>query len=89
MPNVGKRKHRVRPGRMKGYKPKTKTRIPYVRPELSAQDVAALNNMQPITIRQIMSGERNYPTLHPDIMSDGQMMGEYTIRSCNNNRPRR
>lgn len=87
MPNVGKRKHRVRPGRMKGYTPKPKHRIPYKAPVLSAQDRAALNNMQPVTIRIIKSGDRHHPQAN---IYDGRgWMGEYSIRSCNNNRPRR
>ncbi|MCK5308059.1 MAG: hypothetical protein KAJ73_05555 [Zetaproteobacteria bacterium] len=87
MPNWGKRKHKVRPGRMKGYKPKRKHGTPYVRPELSAQDKAALANMQPVTIRHIMSGDRNTPRLHPSNTGEGRMVGEYSIRLCNT--PRR
>ncbi len=87
MPNIGKRKHRVRPGTMKGYKPKRKHGTPYKAPALSAQDVAALANMQPVTIRHILSGDRNTPRLHPSNTGDGRMVGEYSTRSCNT--PRR
>lgn len=64
--------------------------VPKADPVLSSDDRAALINMQPVTIREIMSGERRYPTSHPpDVYGEGRMVGEYSIRSCNNNRPRR
>jgi hypothetical protein len=78
MPNWGKRKHRVRAGSMKGYKPKTKTVPRHAPPVLSAQDRAALANMQPVVIRTT-----SYPTTRN--IGDG-CVGEYSIRSCNNNR---
>lgn len=83
MPNIGKRKHKVRPGRMKGHKPKTKTVPKHAPPVLSAQDKAALDNMQPVVVRRTTA--TSYPQPQHDQRVSG-WMGEYSIRSSNNNR---
>lgn len=84
MPNTGKRKHKVRPGSMKGYKPKRKHGTPYKAPDLSAQDKAALENMQPVVVRSTDHSDTSYPETYDH---DSGWMGEYSIRSSN--RPRR
>jgi hypothetical protein len=84
MPNWNRKRKNARPGSPKGIKRKAVKRSTYKAPVLSTQDKAALANMQPVTIRMIMSGERHTPSLHPSNTGDGRMVGEYSIRSCNN-----
>lgn len=88
MAYVRHRKHRYASlnQRPRGIPSKNTGGMPPTPVVLSAQDVAALANMQPVTIRTIMATDR-YP-LAGDGTGDG-WMGEYSIRSCNNNRPRR